>query len=268
MSGAPGARGPGAGMALLSGKRPGRRASGDAPGLAGGASPAPGLRAVGLRKAFRGPDGRAIEVLQGVDLALEPGEAVAVLGRSGSGKSTLLTLLGCLDRPDAGELWFGDRCLTAAGRRQLARFRGRHLGFVFQAFHLIPSLTAWENVLLAARYLRRDRREAAEAAARLFERLGIAHRRDHYPAALSGGEQQRVAFCRAVLNDPDVILADEPTGNLDAEHARVILGELVARARAGAAVLVVTHSPAVAEAADRILHLADGRLRPASGAPA
>ncbi len=219
------------------------------------------LRAAGLRKTFRGPDGRAIEVLRGVDLSLGPGEHVAVVGRSGSGKSTLLNLLGCLDRADGGELWFGDQELTRAGRRALARFRGRQLGFVFQSFHLIASLTAWENVTLAARYVGRDRREAARAAAALFERLGIAHRRDHYPPALSGGEQQRVAFCRAVLNDPAVILADEPTGNLDEDNARVILDELSTRARAGgSAVLLVTHNAGLARTGDRVLHLADGVL--------
>ena len=219
------------------------------------------LRGVGLRKTFRGPDGRPIEVLRGVDLSLTPGEQVAVVGRSGSGKSTLLNLLGGLDRADGGQLWFGDQELTRAGRRALARFRGRYLGFVFQSFHLIPSLTAWENVLLAARYLRRDQSEAGRAAAALFARLGIAERRDPYPAALSGGEQQRVAFCRAVLNDPAVILADEPTGNLDEENANAILEELRARAATGgAAVLLVTHSAELARAADRVLHLTAGRL--------
>lgn len=219
------------------------------------------LRAVGLRKTFRTPEGQTIEVLRGCDLALAPGEEVAVVGRSGSGKSTLLNLLGCLDRPDAGALAFGDLDLARAGRRALARFRGRQLGFVFQAFHLIPALTAWENVLLAARYVGRDPREAARAADRLFERLGIAERKGHHPPALSGGEQQRVAFCRAVLNDPTVILADEPTGNLDEDNARVILEELRTRARAGeAAVLLVTHNPDLARTADRVLHLAEGRL--------
>lgn len=222
------------------------------------------LRALELRKTFRSPDGRAIEVLRGCDLALAPGEHVAVVGRSGSGKSTLLNLLGCLDRPDAGELSFGDLELMRASRRALARFRGRHLGFVFQAFHLIPSLTAWENVLLAARYVGRDRAEAARATDRLFERLGIAGRKGHYPPTLSGGEQQRVAFCRAILNDPAVILADEPTGNLDEDNARVILEELRTRARAGGtAVLLVTHNAELARAADRVLYLADGRLVPA-----
>jgi lipoprotein-releasing system ATP-binding protein len=219
------------------------------------------LRAAGLRKTFRAPDGGAIEVLRGADVQLAPGEHVAVVGRSGSGKSTLLNLLGCLDRPDRGELFFRDLALTGARRRALATFRGRYLGFVFQSFHLIPELTAWENVLLAARYVGRDAGAAARAATELFARLGIADRRDHYPPALSGGEQQRVAFCRAVLNDPAVILADEPTGNLDEENARVILEELRDRARGGrAAVLLVTHSADLARAADRVLYLADGRL--------
>jgi ABC-type lipoprotein export system ATPase subunit len=221
----------------------------------------PVLRAAGLAKTFRGPGGRRVEVLAGVDLALARGELVAVVGRSGSGKSTLLSLLGCLDRPDAGELWFRDQRLSGASRRALARFRGRHLGFVFQAFNLIPDLTAWENVLLAARYLGRPRAEAEAAARRLFERLEIEERAGHYPPALSGGEQQRVAFCRAVLNDPAVILADEPTGNLDEEHARVILHEIQGRVRtAGATVVLVTHNAELARRADRVLHLADGRL--------
>ncbi|MBI3458231.1 MAG: ABC transporter ATP-binding protein [Candidatus Rokubacteria bacterium] len=222
------------------------------------------LRAVGLRKTFEGPDGRAIEVLRGCDLTLAPGEYVVVAGRSGSGKSTLLNLLGCLDRADGGELTWRDVSLTRASRRVLARFRGRHLGVVFQNFNLISSLTAWENVLLAARYVGRDRAEAARAAAALFERLAIAERKEHYPPALSGGEQQRVAFCRAVLNDPAVILADEPTGNLDDDNARVILDELHGRARTGmAAVLLVTHQVELTRAADRVLSLTDGRLVPA-----
>jgi ABC-type lipoprotein export system ATPase subunit len=221
------------------------------------------LRAEGLRKTFRAPDGRPLEVLRGIDLRLDRGEHVVVVGRSGSGKSTLLNLLGCLERADGGALWFRDLELTRAHRRALATFRGRYLGFVFQAFHLIPELTAWENVLLAARYVDRDHRAAARAAEQLFERLKIADRKDHYPPALSGGEQQRVAFCRAVLNDPAVVLADEPTGNLDEDNAHWILGELRARARAGgAAVLLVTHNPELARAADRTLHLVDGQLTP------
>jgi ABC-type lipoprotein export system ATPase subunit len=219
------------------------------------------LRGVRLVKRFRTPDGRVLDVLRGVDLTLAPGELVAVLGRSGSGKSTLLNLLGCLDRADGGDLWFGDRRLTEASRRVLAGFRGRHLGFVFQAFNLIPELTALENVLLAARYVGRPRAEAETAARALLERLSIWDRAAQYPPALSGGEQQRVAFCRAVLNDPTVILADEPTGNLDAENAAGLLAELRARARGGrSAVLLVTHSTELARTADRVLTLSNGQL--------
>jgi lipoprotein-releasing system ATP-binding protein len=221
----------------------------------------PVLRAVGLAKRFRLPDGGVLDVLRGVDLALMPGELVAVVGRSGSGKSTLLNLLGCLDRSDGGDLWFGEERLTGAGRGSRARFRGRHLGFVFQAYHLIPELTVWENVLLAARYVGRARAEAEAAARRLLERLGVAARAAHYPPTLSGGEQQRVAFCRAMLNEPEVILADEPTGNLDEDNAAVLLAELRARAHGGrSAVLLVTHSVDLARTADRTLTLADGIL--------
>ena len=200
-------------------------------------------------------------MLRGADVTLAPGELVAVVGRSGSGKSTLLNLLGCLDRSDGGELWFGDERLTGAGRGARARFRGRHLGFVFQAYNLIPELTVWENVLLAARYVGRARAEAERAARGLLERLGVADRAAQYPPTLSGGEQQRVAFCRAVLNDPAVILADEPTGNLDEENAAVLLAELRARASGGqSAVLLVTHSADLARTADRMLTLAHGQL--------
>jgi lipoprotein-releasing system ATP-binding protein len=222
---------------------------------------APILRTAGLAKRFRTPGGRVLDVLRGVELALAPGELVAIVGRSGSGKSTLLNLLGCLDRSDQGELWFGDQRLTGASRRVLARFRGQHLGFVFQTYNLIPELTAWENVLLAARYVGRARAEAETAARDLFDRLSVWDRAEQYPPALSGGEQQRVAFCRALLNDPAVILADEPTGNLDADNAATLLAELRARARSGrSAVLLVTHSAELARAADRTLTLVDGQL--------
>ncbi len=197
-----------------------------------------------------------------MDLELAPGELVAVIGRSGSGKSTLLNLLGCLDRADGGELWFRDQRLTGASRRALAGFRGRHLGFVFQAYNLIPELTARENVLLAARYVGRasarrprPRRESSSSG------WGCGSGRSSTRPRSPGGEQQRVAFCRAVLNDPAVILADEPTGNLDAENAAVLLGELRARARSGSsAVLLVTHSAELARAADRTLTLVEGQL--------
>jgi ABC-type lipoprotein export system ATPase subunit len=205
-------------------------------------------------------DDRVLEVLRGVGLTLAPGELVAIIGRSGSGKSTLLNLLGCLDRPDGGELWFRDQRLTGASRRALAAFRGRNLGFVFQTYNLIPELTARETGRLASRYVGRAR-EAETAARALLERLGVWDRAEQFPPALSGGEQQRVAFCRAVLNDPALILADEPTGNLDAENAAVLLAELRERSRSGrSAVLLVTHSAELARTADRTLALVEGQL--------
>ena len=221
------------------------------------------LRAVALTKSFAGPAGSPVAILRRADIAVKPGELVAVTGPSGSGKSTLLNLLGLLDEADGGEIWFGEDCVSALGRRRQCSVRGRRIGFIFQAFHLVGSLTALENVTLAARYVGGDRAEARRRALALMDRLGVAHRKDHAPAQLSGGEQQRVAFCRAVLNDPPLILADEPTGNLDEDNARVIRTELRARARErAAAVILVTHHPDAFTEADRVLRLADGRLEP------
>jgi lipoprotein-releasing system ATP-binding protein len=221
------------------------------------------LRAVGLAKSYRGAGRAPVGVLQGVDVEVEGGQFVAVIGASGSGKSTLLNLLGLLEPPDAGEIWFDDVRVSGLGRRDQARVRGRTIGFVFQTFLLIADLTALENVLLAARYIGRDRGQAEADALHLMDRLGVAHRRDHYPAQLSGGEQQRVAYCRAVLNAPSLLLADEPTGNLDEEHARVVLGELRAAARERrASVILVTHRSEAAAETDRCLRLRGGRLEP------
>jgi ABC-type lipoprotein export system ATPase subunit len=224
------------------------------------------VRARGLDKTFRGPDGRAVPVLAGVDLEVRTGEFVAVTGASGSGKSTLLNLLGLLEPPDAGEIWLGEVCASRLSRRAQCPVRGRSIGYVFQSFMLIARLTALENVLLAARYVGRPRRDALAAAHALMERLGVAHRRDHYPAQLSGGEQQRVAYCRAVLNAPPLVLADEPTGNVDDDHAAVILAELRGLCRErGASVVLVTHRADAAALADRTLHLRAGRLEPEGG---
>lgn len=219
------------------------------------------LRALGLYKSFPGQGGASVVVLRGADLEVKRGEYLVVTGLSGSGKSTLLSLLGLLDTPDSGEIWLGDECVTAVGRRRQCLVRGRLIGFIFQAFHLIGSLTALENVLLAARYVGREKAQARREALALMERLGVAHRVHHYPAQLSGGEQQRVAFCRAVLNDPPLILADEPTGNLDEDHARVIKEELHARARErGTTVILVTHHIEAFKEADRALRVDDGLL--------
>jgi len=225
------------------------------------------IRAVGVSKTYRGPDGQPVSALEGVDVEVKPGEFVAVAGPSGCGKSTLLNLLGLLEPPDRGEIWFDDVCVTRLSRRAQCPVRGRSIGYVFQSFLLISGLTALDNVLLAARYVGRPRREALPVAEALMERLGVAHRRAHYPAQLSGGEQQRVAYCRAVLNAPPLVLADEPTGNLDEGHAAVILAELreLCRAR-GAAVILVTHRADAAALADRALRLRAGRLDTRGGA--
>jgi putative ABC transport system ATP-binding protein len=209
-----------------------------------------------------------VPVLHDIDLEVRSGEFVAVTGSSGSGKTTLLNLLGLLEPASAGEIWLGDQRVSHLGRRAQARVRGASIGYVFQSFLLLSGLTALENVVLAARYVGRDRAVARREGLVLLERMGVAHRRDHYPAQLSGGEQQRVAYCRAVLNRPPLVLADEPTGNLDDEHARVILAELHAStAERGAAVVLVTHRPETQAGADRVLRLRDGRLAPGPAAP-
>jgi lipoprotein-releasing system ATP-binding protein len=219
------------------------------------------VRAVGLRKSYRGAAAAPIAVLGGADLEAKSGEFIGVVGASGSGKSTLLNVLGLLEPLDAGEIWFGDARVSHLGRRAQCRVRGASIGYVFQSFLLIAGLSALENVLLAARYIGRDRRSALRDAQALMERLGVAHRSGHYPAQLSGGEQQRVAYCRAVLNAPPLVLADEPTGSLDDDHARVILAELRQLAvERGTSVVLVTHRAETAAAADRLLRLSNGRL--------
>lgn len=221
------------------------------------------IRGVGLWKTYRGAAGEPVHVLSGVDLEVKTGEFVVVVGASGSGKTTLLNLLGLLEPADAGEIWFDGERVSHLSRRAQCRVRGISVGYVFQSFLLIEGMTALENVLLAARYVGRDRRVAAREAIALMERLGVTHRRGHYPAQLSGGEQQRVAYCRAVLNDPPLLLADEPTGNLDDDNARVILAELRGRVRErGTSVILVTHRPETSAEADRMLRLRDGRLEP------
>jgi putative ABC transport system ATP-binding protein len=224
------------------------------------------LRALGLSKRFAGPSGD-VHILNGVDVSVKAGEFVAITGGSGSGKSTLLNLLGLLDDADAGDIWYGDEQVSAVSRREKSRARGRYVGFVFQSFLLLPGLTALDNVLLAARYVggidERRRRRAHE----LLERFGLAARAAHYPAQLSGGEQQRVAFCRAVLNEPPLLLADEPTGNLDDSNGAIILDALRGRALDGGAVVVVTHRIDVTHGASAVYGLRDGRLHRAVAAP-
>jgi ABC-type lipoprotein export system ATPase subunit len=201
-----------------------------------------------------------VPVLAGVDLRVGAGEFVAITGSSGSGKSTLLNLLGLLEPADAGAVWYGDDRVSAWPRRAQGAARGRHVGFVFQSFLLLSSLTALDNVLLAARYVGGVDEARRRRARELLDAFGLAARAGHYPTQLSGGEQQRVAFCRAVLNDPPLVLADEPTGNLDDVNGAVILDALRAWARNGGAVVVVTHRPDVARDATAVLQLRAGQL--------
>jgi ABC-type lipoprotein export system ATPase subunit len=198
------------------------------------------------------------------ELAVEAGEVVAVLGRSGSGKSTLLHLLGGLDQPDAGEIVVAGERLTAQGPRALARTRLRHVGFVFQSFHLVEELSGAENVMLPAR-LPGAPKGGERRARRLIEELGLGGVAEHLPHELSGGEQQRFAIARALVNDPELILADEPTGNLDAENGAAVLGLL--RGLTGRAVVIVTHEPDAAAIADRVLRLQSGQLVTDSARP-
>jgi len=216
----------------------------------------PVLEARGVTKTVGSGRG-ARRVLNGVSLEVDAGEVIAVLGRSGSGKSTLLHLLGGLDRPDEGRIALAGQDITRQGPRGLARTRLRHVGFVFQSFHLIEELSGEENVLLPGR-LPGALRGGEQRARRLIAGLGLAEIAGRRPHELSGGEQQRLAIARALVNDPELVLADEPTGNLDQDNGATVLALL--RGLTRHAVVIVTHEPAAAAIADRVLHLEDGRL--------
>ena len=208
-------------------------------------------------------EGRAARrVLDGADLDVAAGEIVAVLGRSGSGKSTLLHVLGGLDRPEAGNVSVAGSPVTGVGERALSALRRRHIGFVFQFFHLLPELSGEANVLLAGR-VRGARPDAAARGRALVDRLGLRDVAASLPHQLSGGEQQRFAIARALVNDPSLLLADEPTGNLDVEAGAAVLALLRELADEGRAVVLVTHERAAAEIADRVLRLEGGKLAPA-----
>lgn len=219
----------------------------------------PLLTVTGVSKRYVS-QGRSIPVLSGVELTLEAGEFVALTGPSGSGKSTLLGLLGCLHRPDSGDIVLRGRSLRRATDLERSDLRARHLGFVFQQFHLIPYLNVEQNVRLPLGY-RTDLEPASHArrASEVIDRVGLGHRRRHRPAELSGGEMQRVAIARALVAEPGLILADEPTGNLDRETAELVLDLLADASRRGTAILLVTHDAEAASRADRVLRLVEGR---------
>jgi lipoprotein-releasing system ATP-binding protein len=205
--------------------------------------------------------GRNIEVLRGITFTLEPGEMAAIVGASGVGKSTLLHILGTLDLPSSGQLKFGGLDVTKLGSSALADFRNKKIGFVFQFHHLLPEFTALENAMMPCLIQRLDRREAEARAAGILKRVGLGHRLTHKPGELSGGEQQRVALARAMVMEPAVLLADEPTGNLDSHTGAEIHSLLVELNRErGSTMLIVTHNPDLAALMPRTLRMVDGGL--------
>jgi ABC-type lipoprotein export system ATPase subunit len=204
---------------------------------------------------------RSLEVLRGVQVSVARGEFLALRGASGAGKSTLLHLLGGLDVPSAGEIWFAGQNLARLSTLALARFRNRQVGFVFQAYHLLPELNALENVCLPARMARMEAAQAEARGRELLQRVGLAERLEHRPYELSGGEQQRVAIARALINSPALILADEPTGNLDSHTGEGIIDLLCAlQAEQRTTLLIATHDARVAARAPRAVELVDGEI--------
>jgi putative ABC transport system ATP-binding protein len=201
-----------------------------------------------------------VQALRGVSLAIPSRAFVVITGPSGSGKSTLLHLLGCLDRPTSGEVLLDERNLATLSSEERARVRGKRFGFVFQKFNLVPNLSAGENVDLPMALQHVPRAERRERVARALERVGLAERADHRPSELSGGEQQRVAIARALITDPDVLFADEPTGNLDTKTGRQIIDLLRGLNAQGKTVVVVTHNPEIAARAELLVHLRDGEV--------
>jgi len=219
-----------------------------------------GLKLEGVRRSFsQGKD--VLHVLNGADLDIRPGEIVALVGPSGAGKSTLLHIAGLLERPDEGEVWLGGQPCGKLGDDGRTQLRRSHLGFVYQYHHLLPEFSAIENVILPQMISGRGKGEARERALDLLERMGLKARAEHRPGQLSGGEQQRVAICRALANDPKVLLADEPTGNLDPHTAEGVFNELIGLVRSsGVAALIATHNPDLAQRMDRVVRMADGQL--------
>jgi len=202
-----------------------------------------------------------VEVLRGVDISIERGEIVSIVGPSGSGKSTLLHILGTLDKPDMGEVYLHENNITGLQGNKLSSFRNKHIGFVFQFHHLLPEFNALENVCIPGWLTSRSKNEVKKRALELLGLLGLSHRLDNKPGQLSGGEQQRVAVARALINQPDIVFADEPTGNLDTVHAKE-LHQLFfdLRSEFNQTFLIVTHNEELAQLSDRRLVMKDGRI--------
>ncbi|MBK6341095.1 MAG: ABC transporter ATP-binding protein [Flavobacteriales bacterium] len=216
------------------------------------------IEAIGIRKRYG-----VLEVLKGVDLRVAKGEVVSIVGASGAGKTTLLQILGTLERADEGTLRINEQEVSKLGSKALSAFRNAHIGFVFQFHHLLPEFTALENVMMPGLIAGKSKSECIPRAEELLQRLNVLPRKEHKPAQLSGGEQQRVAVARALLNSPSVVLADEPSGNLDSAHARE-LHQLFfdLRKELGQTFVIVTHNEELADMADRKLVMKDGVIQP------
>ncbi len=212
------------------------------------------IKAKNIRKSFG-----QLEVLKGIDLEIPGGKIYSIVGASGAGKTTLLQILGTLSKPDTGEIWFGEKKVSSMSENQLAAFRNSEIGFVFQFHHLLPEFTALENVCIPAFIAKTPRAKAETKAKGLLEYLGLAERMEHKPSELSGGEKQRVAMARALINNPTVVMADEPSGNLDSNN-RDELHELLFKLRdeMKQTFIIVTHDDHFAERSDKILHIKDG----------
>jgi putative ABC transport system ATP-binding protein len=225
-----------------------------------GSQPQPIVQIRGLSKAYE-EGGTLRPVLDGVDLEIEPGELFVLLGKSGSGKSTLLNLMSGIDHPDGGQIIVGGADITAFNERQQTLFRRDHIGIIFQFFNLIPTLTVLENVTLPDELRGMSRRDGEHLGRRLLERVGLADRADTFPDKLSGGEQQRVAIARALAHEPMLVLADEPTGNLDEDTGRSVLALLLELTRdAGKTLVMATHNPDIVPLADRVCRIHEGKL--------
>jgi ABC-type lipoprotein export system ATPase subunit len=219
------------------------------------------IRGQGIHKRYVMSKDNFVDALQDASLEIDAGEMVAVMGPSGSGKSTLLHILGCLDAVNEGEIWLDGRRVDSLSRRDLARLRRNEVGFIFQTFNLVPSFTALENVMLAAEYAGKNRREARDLAKNALSLVGLSEREGHRPTELSGGQQQRVAIARALVNKPKVIFGDEPTGNLDSSSSAEIIDMMHRINRdTGTTFVLVTHDPRVAERCDRVFQMLDGRV--------